>query len=174
MADAEEEEVVEEKKSGNLMQIIIVVLLVLILATGGFIAWKVMQEPEVKPADTAPSQTEETKIPEPEPEDPNAVPVLINIDNITVNLADANESRFLRTKVTLELRSEADKTLLSSDAGKAKINDLIITILSSKTFKDIRTAQGKYELKEEMIFRMNKEFPGKPVKKLYFTDFVSQ
>jgi len=174
MMMADEEQVEEKKSSGNLMQIIIVVLLVLILSVGGFIAWKLLQTPEETPTDTAPTQTQETKVPEAEVEDPNVPPILIDVDNITINLADANESRFLRAKIKLELRTEEDKTRLSSDLGKAKVNDLILTLLSNKTFKEIRTAQGKYELKEEIVFRINKAFPGKPVRRMYFTDFVSQ
>ncbi len=173
---ADEEQAKKKKSSGNLMQIIIVVLLVLILAGGGFVGWKLLQTPETPPEDSGPTQTAETKMPEAdlEVEDPNAPPVLVDVDNITINLADTNESRFLRAKIKLEVRTEKDKTLLTSDLGKAKVNDLILTLLSNKTFKEIRTAQGKYELKEEIVFRLNKAFPGKPVRKMYFTDFVSQ
>jgi len=174
MADEEKGEE-SKKSSGNLMQIIIIVLLVLILAVGGFIAWKLMQDPAADaPGDSAPTETVETKIPEADIEDPNVPPILIDVDNLTINLADTDESRFLRTKIKLEVRSEEDKTRLSSESGKAKVNDLILTLLSSKTFKEIRTAQGKYELKNEIVFRINKEFPGKPVRRMYFTDFVSQ
>lgn len=171
---ADEEQVAEKKSSGNLMQIIMVVLLVLILAVAGFVAWKMLQTPEVPPTDTAPTETAETKVPEAEVEDPNVPPILIDVDNITINLADTDTSRFLRAKIKMEVRSEEDKLRLTSDLGKAKVNDLILTLLSNKTFKEIRTAQGKYELKEEIVFRINKEFPGKPVRRIYFTDFVSQ
>ncbi|MBL1353173.1 MAG: flagellar basal body-associated FliL family protein [Zetaproteobacteria bacterium] len=172
MADAKQTEA--KKSSGNLMQIIIVALLVLILAVGGFIAWKILQTPEIMPTDTAPAQTAETKIPEAEVEDPSVPPILVDVDNITINLADENESRFLRAKIKLEVRTEEDKIRLTSDLGKAKVNDLILTLLSNKTFKEIRTAQGKYALKEEIVFRINKAFSGKPVRRMYFTDFVSQ
>ena len=96
------------------------------------------------------------------------------MDNLTINLADTDDSRFLRTKIKLEVRSEEDKTRLSTESGKAKVNDLILTLLSSKTFKEIRTAQGKYELKNEIVFRINKEFPWKPVRRMDLTDLVSQ
>jgi len=172
MADAEKE--APKKSSGNLMQIIIVVLLVLILAVGGFIAWKLLQTPKPDSAASAPTQTAETQIPDADVTDPKVPPILMSVDNITVNLADTDQSRFLRAKIKLELRTEEDKTLLSSDIGKAKINDLILTMLSNKTFKEIRTAQGKYQLKEDIAFRINKAFPSKPVRKVYFTDFVSQ
>jgi len=173
MAKEEKEEA--KPSGGGILPIINMVLLVLVLAVGGFIAWTLLQmnEPEVS-TDTAPVETSETKIPEAEVEDPDAPPVLMTIDNITVNLADTEVSRFLRAKIQLELRTEADAVKLGSDMGQAKINDLILTLLSSKQFDEIRTPKGKYALKEELIFRLNKTFPNKPVKKLYFTDFVSQ
>jgi len=171
MADEEPE---EKKSSGGLLPIINTVLLVLVLGVGGFIAWTMMQNN--KPAestDTAPTETVETKMPEVEAEDPNAAPVELEIDGLTINLADDN--RFLRTKILLILRSEEDKTRLSSSVGAASVKDMIITIVSGKKFEDIKTPAGKMGLKEELVFRINKAFtPHKPVKKMFFTDFVSQ
>ncbi|GMQ99678.1 MAG: flagellar basal body-associated protein FliL [Zetaproteobacteria bacterium] len=175
MADEEEkqgkESKGEKKSSGGLLPIINFVLLVLVLATGGFIAWKLMQmeQPAVQTGKVA--QTEDTAIPEAE-DDTGQPPVLMDMDNITVNLADTDASRFLRTKIKLAVRSTEAKVKI--EENMAKINDLVITLLSSKKFSDIRTPQGKYALKEEMVYRINRAVGGKPVKNLYFTDFVSQ
>jgi len=173
MAEKEKE---TKPSGGGILPIINMVLLLLVLAVGGFVAWTLLQmnQPAVSTTDTAPVETSETKIPEADVEDPDAPPVLMTIENITVNLADTEVSRFLRAKIQLELRTEEDAAKLGTDMGQAKINDLILTLLSSKTFDEIRTPKGKYALKEELIFRLNKTFPNKPVKKLYFTDFVSQ
>ena len=172
MADENE---AEEKKSsgGGLLPIINLVLLVLVLAVGGFIAWKMM-EMQSPPAleDSAPTETAETVIPEPENEDPLAPPILVDIADITINLADRDVSRFLRAKIKLELRNEAAQAQI--EQNMVKVNDMVITLLSSKTFAEIRTPQGKYDLKEDLIYRMNRLMTGKPVKNLYFTDFVSQ
>jgi len=152
------------------------VLLVLVLAVGGFIAWKVMQleQPTDKSGDKAPAQTEDTTLPEAETDssNPDAPPVFIDMDDITVNLADTDSSRFLRAKIKLEVRNEEAKAKV--DAAMIKINDLVITDLTSKTFKEIRTPQGKYKLKEELVYRINQLLGGRPVKGLYFTEFVSQ
>jgi len=171
MADEEQE---EKKSSGGLLPIINTVLLVLVLGVGGFIAWTLMQNnQEPESTDTAPTETVETKLPEVEAEDPEALPIEMEIDGLTINLADNN--RFLRTKILLILRTEEDKVRLSSNVGLAAVKDKIITIISGKKFEDIKTPAGKMGLKEELIFRINKEFaPHKPVKKLFFTDFVSQ
>ena len=116
-------------------------------------------------------QTEQTEIPEAEDE-PVGPPVMMEIEDITVNLADTEQNRFLRTKIKLELRSEDAHAKVKEKMDA--IRDLILTTLRSKKFSDIRTPQGTYALKEELITRMNRIAGGKPIRNLYFTDFVSQ
>jgi len=171
MADAEKKE--EGKSSGGLLPIINLVLLVLVLAVGAFVAWKLlsMEQPSIDADKSTITQTEATTIPEAEDEN-EGPPIMIDIDDITVNLADADESRFLRAKIKLEVRSEEAQTKVKENM--VKVNDLIITLLASKTFADIRTPQGKYALKEDLVYRLNRIVGGKPIKNLYFTDFVSQ
>ncbi len=174
MADEEEKQekkTKEKKSSGGLLPIINLVLLVLVLAVGGFIAWTLMQMEQPAAQTSKVAQTEDTAIPE-ATDDTGQPPVFVDMDTITVNLADVNASRFLHTKINLAVRNEEAK--LKIEANKAKINDLVITLLSSKKFSDIRTPQGKYALKEEMVYRINRAVGGKPVKQVYFTDFVSQ
>ncbi|MDQ6951018.1 MAG: flagellar basal body-associated FliL family protein [Mariprofundales bacterium] len=162
------------KKSGGILPLITVVLLVLVLGVAGFVAWKVMQLNQTPPTgDKAPSETADTTLPDtPSENDPKTPPIFIDMADVTVNLADTDSSRFLRTKMKLEVRNEKDQAKVN--AVMVQINDLVITDLASKTFKDIRTPQGKYKLKEELIYRINKLIGGKPVKGFYFTEFVSQ
>ncbi|OIQ00814.1 MAG: flagellar protein FliL [Zetaproteobacteria bacterium CG2_30_46_52] len=170
MADKEE---VVEKKSGGLLPIINLVLLILVLGVGGFIAWKMvqMEQPPVVEQGAAGSPAE-TEMPVPDEEDESKPPVFVDIADITINLADADVSRFLRAKIKLELRSEESTPVI--EQYMVQINDMVITLLSSKTFAEIRTPQGKYDLKEDLVYRINRLVPGKPIKNLYFTDFVSQ
>ncbi|MDQ6996885.1 MAG: flagellar basal body-associated FliL family protein [Mariprofundus sp.] len=171
MADEEKTED-KGKSGGGLLPIINLVLLVLVLAVGGFVAWKLMnmEQPAAPPAAVA-QQTDETAIPEAE-DDTNAPPIPMDIDDLTINLADTDRDRYLRVKITLELRSEEAKAKVT--INMVKIKDLLITSISGKKFSDIRTPQGKYELKMDLIYRINRIIGGKPVKNLYFADFVSQ
>ncbi len=172
MAEAASEEVQQGKSSGGLLQIINLVLLLLVLGVGGFIAWKLMQmEQQAAAPAEQPAKVEEAQIPEAEDE-AEGPPILMDINDITVNLADTDQSRFLRAKAKIEVRSEEAKAKVTENM--VKINDLIITVLSSKKFSDIRTPNGKYALKEDLVYRMNRLIGGKPIKNLYFTDFVSQ
>jgi len=171
MADEEEKD--KGKSGGGLLPIINLVLLVLVLAVGGFIAWKLinMEQPPAPTDKPAVTQTDDTTIPEAE-DASDAAPIMMNIDDLTVNLADTDQSRYLRTKITLEVRNEEAQAKITKEMVKVK--DLLIASLGGKKFSDIRTPQGKYELKLDLIYRINRIVGGKPVKNLYFTDFVSQ
>jgi len=171
MADEEKTES-KEKSGGGLLPIINLVLLVLVLAVGGFVAWKLisMEQPAEPPAAVA-QQTDETAIPEAE-DDTDAPPIPMDIDDLTINLADTDRDRYLRVKISLQLRSEEAKAKVTMHM--VEIKDLLISSISGKKFADIRTPQGKYELKMDLIYRINRIVGGKPVKKLFFDDFVSQ
>ncbi len=166
--DKPEDDGGKKKSGGGILPLINTVLLVLALAVGGFNAWTLMNLPsptaskQVKP-------TADTAIPE-VANDEKEPSIEMELDNVTVNLADPN--RFLRVKIKLAVRGEDAKAKI--EKNKAEINDLMITAMSGKRFDDIRTAQGKYELKEELVHRINKAIGGNPVRKLFFTDFVSQ
>jgi len=170
MADKEQDEGKEGKSGGGLLPVINLVLLVLVLAVGGFVAWKLMtmEQPAEKPAVAAVEQTDQTTIPEAE-EESDAPPVTMEIGDLTLNLSG---QRYLRVKMTLKLRNEEAKTKVSQNMDE--IRDLLISSVSGKKFSDINSTQGKYELKLDLIYRINRIVGGKPVKKIYFTEFVSQ
>jgi flagellar FliL protein len=163
--DADQDEPKKKKKSsGSLLQMIILVLLLVLLALGGFIAWKLVTLKVPLLSGHAPAAASADAMPKPG--------IFIAMDNITVNLADTDQSRFLRVKMKLEARDkDAEKRI---KANNAQIKDLVITILSSKTFDDVRTPQGKFALKEELAYRINQLVGGHPVNDVYFTDFVAQ
>jgi len=171
MAKEEKTEETKEKSSGNLLQIINLALLVVVLGLGGFIAWKLMQMEQPAAVPEAKAKVEQPEIPEAEEEN-QGPPILMDLNDITVNLADTDQTRFLRAKAKIEVRNEEAKAKVSENM--VKINDLIITVLMSKKFSEIRTPNGKYALKEDLVYRMNRLLGGKPIKNLYFTDFVSQ
>ena len=54
------------------------------------------------------------------------------------------------------------------------INDLIISLISSKKFEDVYTADGKEMLREEIATQINHMLPDYHVSYVYFTEFVVQ
>jgi flagellar protein FliL len=94
------------------------------------------------------------------------------LDPFVVNLADGSGKRYLRATVQLELAPE--QVVETYDQRLPQIRDVVLTILSTKGFEDIRTVDGKMSLRTEIITRLNELFNNESVVNIYFTDFVIQ
>ena len=98
--------------------------------------------------------------------------IMFPLEPFIVNIYDGQELRYLKVKVEIEMASPAVKADL--DARMAPIRDAILVLLSAKTLQDIQDAQGKSQLKEEILASINKIIPPGKIAKVYFTDFVVQ
>ena len=96
----------------------------------------------------------------------------MKLASFIVNLRDNSGRRYLKLSITLELASSSAATDI--DRQEAKIRDSIIVLLSSKTYAEIGTVEGKYQLRDEVVLRINQFLEDKPVKTAYFTEFVIQ
>lgn len=105
-------------------------------------------------------------------EEPVAVKATLALDPFLVNLADKNESRFLKTSFELGLAEEPDGK--NAEMTVAAMRDSIITLLSSKTAEQILTPQGKDKLREQIRTRINALSSGINVVEVYIVDFVVQ
>ncbi|RLT40806.1 MAG: hypothetical protein DWI61_03820, partial [Chloroflexi bacterium] len=54
------------------------------------------------------------------------------------------------------------------------IEDLVISIISSKSFEQVYTLEGKEGLRQEIINRINQLLPTQLVMYVYFNEFVVQ
>ncbi|MDA8086548.1 MAG: flagellar basal body-associated FliL family protein [Nitrospiraceae bacterium] len=96
--------------------------------------------------------------------------VLVPMEPFILNLSDPG--RFLKLTMQLEVEDQADAPLI--DGLKAQIRDAVITLISSKSVDDLSTAEGKMQLKDDLVLRVN-QVAGKPVvKNVYFTEFIMQ
>jgi flagellar FliL protein len=80
--------------------------------------------------------------------------------------------RYLKVALELEIGSEEDKQVL--DKTIPQLRDTILLLLSSQTFGEINTMEGKLELKQALLTRINQALGEKIVHRLYFTEFVVQ
>ncbi len=159
---------------GKMKLIIILLVVVLLLAGGGFFAYLKFF--------SAPPATEEGKteasVKEPGESAEEAVQksgmpgTMFPIEPFIVNLAGSEGKRFL--KITLDL--ELDKPELAEEvkARLPQVKDSILVLLSSKTFEEVYTVQGKFKLRDEIISRTNSFLKAGKVKNIYFTEFVIQ
>jgi flagellar FliL protein len=100
----------------------------------------------------------------------NIASAIHKMDPFLVNLADPGQLRYL--KVTLHIETplkgeEYEKRL-------PQLRDSVLSILSSKQFKDISTSDGKNVLREEIKEKMNQLLVEIKVQNIYFTEFVIQ
>lgn len=96
---------------------------------------------------------------------------IFDMDPFIVNLADA-ETRYLKLTVKLDLeRSEAKDEIA---ARLPQVRDAILILLTSKDVASLRSTQGKFQLRDEIVNRVNGTLPKSGVKTAYFTEFVVQ
>jgi flagellar FliL protein len=94
------------------------------------------------------------------------------LEPFIVNIVDRERDRFLKLKTEIELADPAVSAEL--EQRLPQIRDLIIGLLGSKSFEDVRTIEGKNFLREEMLLRINSLLVTGKARRVYFTEFVVQ
>ncbi len=166
---AEEANEQQEKKGGKKKLIIILVLLLLVLGAGGGAAYKFLVLDKQKEAKEKEKKAE--KVVE-EIKNVEDIGVQFDVGTFIVNLQDKDADRYL--KITIVLDVQDDKIKAELEKRLPQVKDAITTLLFTKTSKELRTAEGIEELKEEILKRVNAILPIGGVKNVYFTDFVIQ
>lgn len=179
MAAADDDKELDEskkKKKGGSLKIIIIAVVVLVLLGGGAFAYLTFFAGG-KPAE----QAQETAA----PADDIAAPAqsakgaadagtMYDFPVFVVNLADPTGSRYLRVSLSVEIPPKNVKLQAEMEQKLPKIKDTVITVLSSKTFEEITTPQGKISLKQELLRRINANLSSGRLMDVYITEFVVQ
>lgn len=171
---AEETQEKQTKKSNSLVIIIIAVVLILLLAIGGVIGYLILggnDQPAMVQDNQAQTQGGKNASLKRSTDYMNMGPVY-PMDQFIVNLLSDSGSRFLKTRIDLELSTES--LMPEIEKKKPLIRDIIIRTLSSKTFEEVSTMKGKDRLKDEIVDRINEVLADGHLKNIYFTDFVVQ
>jgi flagellar protein FliL len=106
-----------------------------------------------------------------------------------VNLADEGGKKFIRVNVVVEFAPHDLSYLSMAEEAKTEylnefntelnnqlpiINDIIITQISTKDFASIYTADGKEQLRKDLISTLDEKLSEYTVLSVYFTEFVMQ
>jgi flagellar FliL protein len=153
------------KKKSRLKLLLLVVVSLLLLASGGAGAyfWMSRQSAEAAPA---------VKHEEPKGK-------AVALPTFTVNLADKEGSRYLRTTLALIVADEDKAEELtepehaSSSVELMRARSEILELLSTRTAAEITSAEGKDALKQAIAERASKAF-GSKVTDVLFSEFVVQ
>ena len=171
---AEEQPILENDQEGvtprsSWMSILLVAVLILVAGVGGYFAQELISG---KPESMTPSPSMKSQsVAMTQPTSP-AVGVMVPLEPFMVNLARTKGSRILKVTVTLELNNPAVQPEVEDN--RQKIMDSILVLLSSKTFEDVYSIQGKFKLKDEITTRVNRFLAMGHVKEVYFSEFLIQ
>ena len=161
MAEAKQEEVVEQKGGSSKVLILIASILFLVLIGGGIAAYMMLNGDDevINDANSAKQSKvlhQKSVKSEGRSSDLTEVGPMYPLDKFIVNLASDGGSRYLRTKINLELSSPEFQAEV--DKKKPLVRDIIIRVLSAKSYEEISTIRGKETLKDEMVNELNKVF----------------
>lgn len=101
---------------------------------------------------------------------PEFIGKLIPLETFLVNLAGSRGQKL--AKINMELEVNNDDVQKEIDKVKPKIRDIIIIILSSKTYAEVSTKEGKDELREEIRDKVNLFLTKGQINRVYFTEFI--
>jgi flagellar FliL protein len=94
----------------------------------------------------------------------------IPLETFLVNLSGSRGRKLL--KVNMELEVEGDKVQEEIEKRKPQVRDIIIILLSSKTYGQIASTEGKDYLKEEIRDTVNSFLTKGKIKRVMFTEFI--
>jgi flagellar FliL protein len=157
--------------SGKLIIIIMAVFLIFTAGTsaGLFMVWNKVSELDgivnPKPENESGQDEEETA-------EKKEMGPLVPLDAFVVNLSDPGESRFLRLKMTLELKGKDFEEEITRRLPQ--VRNSILTTLPTKRSGEIQSVEGKIALRNEMMTGLNKILEKEAIVNIYFTEFVIQ
>jgi len=106
-----------------------------------------------------------------------------------INLAEPSGRRYVRVNIVLEFKPTNPDYLSMEHEEQSHyleefnaeieeqlpiINDSLISKLSSKTFEEVYTSEGKEKIRQEIVTMLNEKITNHEIMNVYFTEFVVQ
>lgn len=130
---------------------------------GGGSAWFVMQRAKTADASHADSGL--------------APKYIVHLEGFTVNLADTEETHFLRVTMDLgidRLPEGVEREKPSVGMPVARIRDAVLSVLTVCKAAPLLTPEGKQQLKKNLLEALHHDVPELDVRDVYFTEFLVQ
>ncbi|MEJ2033926.1 MAG: flagellar basal body-associated FliL family protein [Deltaproteobacteria bacterium] len=150
------------KKKSNPLFFMIILGLIIAMAGGGFFAYTKFRAPHpIKDA-------AKDKPPQPA----KIIGEVLSLEPFIVNLSDPKGRRYLKVQIQLEMESK--EAVARATEATPKLRDMVIMMLTSLTFEDVMTPEGKIRIRDELLQRFNQILRPDRVANIYFTQFVVQ
>lgn len=174
-AEEKKEEKKEEAaapKKGKGLLIAIIAIAILGLGAGGFLFFKGKSNASTEGQEKEAAAEEPAHGKDSHEGGKTSAGSAMALEPFIVNLQDNSGTRYLKLTVNLELAPNSSAAELT--AQMPQVRDSLIILLSSKSYSDIGTVEGKYQMRDEIVARINQFLTKSKVKTAYFTDFVIQ
>ena len=96
------------------------------------------------------------------------------LPTMNLNLSDPTGITYLSITLALEFDPKNAELFTEIESKMPRIQDMIITVLSSKAYEEISTAQGKVNLRNEFMRRINMMMAKGKLYNIYITGFTVQ
>jgi flagellar FliL protein len=173
MAENEEIKKDDEKaspeKPKSMVKWIVIGALVVVLGGGGFAGWRVFFSGD--PGENAGGEAMEASQAEKKERKKSIIgPIESFIDN---HMDKSGQGKWY-LKTTLQLEVANEEIQLMVEENEAQLRDTILLLLSSQSYSEISSLEGKLTLKQALLVSINQLLGGNKIRRLYFTEFVVQ
>ncbi len=115
--------------------------------------------------------------------------IMVDISTKIINLVDPGGHKYIRVTIVVEFAPDnpdyeslpEEEKIAYLTALEEKLNsrlpimdDTVITLLSTKSYEDLYTAEGKERLRMEIMNTLAQRLPDLHLLSIYFTEFVVQ
>ena len=144
-------------------------VLLIMLGAGGFFGWRMFSSKDDQKGIAETAVVETGKVNEKE-----SLKITCPLESFVVNLMDKTNlgKRYLKITIVLEVDNEPAKEKIAK--YQPHIKDTVLMLLTSQSFDEISTMEGKLDLKKMLLTRINQAVGEGLVRRIYFTEFVIQ
>lgn len=150
--------------------IALAVINMLVVAGVGFMLYKGKQKEAAEPKIEHVIKGEADAQHKEATEEKELVGKVIPLETFIVNLAGSKGRKVAKVNMELELKGE--KAAEEIDKRKAQVRDIIIIILSSKTYEEVSSRDGKDSLRNEIKDTINSFLVQGKISNVFFTEFI--
>jgi flagellar basal body-associated protein FliL len=95
----------------------------------------------------------------------------MHLETFVLNLVDREQKSYLRVGIDLGLGREIGR---GENAPVGQVRDTILGVLAQARVDELLTAEGKTNLKADLLRALQERMPGLDVQEIYFTEFLIQ
>ena len=153
--------------------ILAIVNMIVVAAVGAFLYLgkkKEASQPTIDQVIAGEKSTSDAEAAEPK----SFVGKIIPMETFIINLAGSKGRRIAKVNMEFELKDTSAESKVAGEIEqrKAQIRDVIIIILSSKTFDEVSSRDGKDDLRSEIRDRINSFLTTGKISNVFFTEFI--